>query len=76
MKNYEYDMLRDSVNIVLEGLEDHAKKYRKQSEGLTDHEAKLQFERLANGVDEAVRITTKVLPMKREHVEVDYTINH
>ena len=75
MKNYEYEMLRDSVNIVLEGLEKHAKKYRQQAEGLTDNEAKLQYEWLANGVDEAVRIITKVLPMKREHVDID-TINH
>lgn len=74
MKNYEYEMLRDSVNIVLERLEDHAKKYRQQAEDFTDHDAKLQFEWLANGVDEAVRIITKVLPMKREHVEVDYNV--
>lgn len=67
--NYEYEMLKDAVNIVLEGLECHAEGYRQQASEFTDPSAKTKFEWLANGIDEAVRIITKVLPMKREHVE-------
>lgn len=70
MKNYEYEILKDSVNIVLEGLDGQAEHYRRMSAELTDQEVKMKYEWLANGIDEAVRIITKVLPMKREHVEI------